>query len=157
MSRKPYHSDVSDEEWAFVASYLTLMSEDAPQREHSMREVFNGLRYLVRSGAPWRWMPNDLPPWHTVYQQTMRWLAAGVFETLVHDLRALLRMLQGKRGFAVWQGIMSDCRRRLRAAFFGLCDVNAQTIFCCFGKKSITGSSACRKSSALEDHLVSFP
>jgi transposase len=98
MSRKPYPSDVSDEEWAFVASYLTLMTEDAPQREHSLREVFNGLRYLVRSGAPWRLMPNDLPPWHTVYQQTQRWLQAGVFENLVHDLRALLRMLQGKRG-----------------------------------------------------------
>lgn len=52
MSRKPYPSDVSDEEWAFVASYLTLMTEDAPQREHSLREVFNGLRNLVRGGAP---------------------------------------------------------------------------------------------------------
>src|ERR1044071_2153411 len=98
MSRKPYPSDVSDEEWAFAAPYLTLMTEDAPQREHSLREVFNGLRWLVRTGAPWRWMPHDLPPWHTVYQQTQGWLAAGVFETLVHDLRALLRMLQGKRG-----------------------------------------------------------
>ena len=96
MSRNPYPSDVSDEEWAFVAPYLTLMTEDAPQREHSLREVFNGLRILVRAGAPWRMIPHDLPPWHTVYQQTQRWLQAGVFETLVHDLRALLRLLQGK-------------------------------------------------------------
>jgi transposase len=44
MERKAYPSDVSDEEWALVAPYLTLMSEDAPQREHSLREVFNGLR-----------------------------------------------------------------------------------------------------------------
>jgi transposase len=51
MSRKPYPSDVSDEEWAFVAPYLTLITEDAPQREHSLREDFNGLRYLVRAGA----------------------------------------------------------------------------------------------------------
>jgi transposase len=42
MSRKPYPTDVSDEEWGFVAASLTLMSEDAPQREHSLREVFNG-------------------------------------------------------------------------------------------------------------------
>lgn len=55
MIRKAYPGDVTDEEWAFVAPYLTLMSEDAPQREHWLREVFNGLRYLVRSGAPWRW------------------------------------------------------------------------------------------------------
>jgi transposase len=97
MERKAYPSDVSDEEWALVAPYLTLMSEEAPQREYSLREVFNGLRYIVRAGAPWRMMPNDLPPWHTVYQQTQRWLAAGVFEALVHDLRRLLRVAAGKK------------------------------------------------------------
>jgi transposase len=96
MERKAYPSDVSDEEWAFAAPYLTLMTEDAPQREHSLREVFNGLRYIARSGASWRMMPNDLPPWHTVYQQTQRWLKAGVFAMMVHDLRALLRVAQGR-------------------------------------------------------------
>jgi transposase len=96
MERKTYPSDVSDEEWALVAPYLTLMTEDAPQREHPLREVFNGFRYIVRAGAPWRMMPNDLPPWHTVYQQTQRWLAAGVFEEMVADLRRLLRVAAGK-------------------------------------------------------------
>ena len=43
-----YPSDVSDDEWAFVAPYLTLMKEDAPQRVHSLRSVFNTLRYMVR-------------------------------------------------------------------------------------------------------------
>jgi transposase len=52
--RKAYPSDVSDEEWALVASYLTLLREDAGQRAHSLREVFNGLRYVVKTGAPWR-------------------------------------------------------------------------------------------------------
>ena len=97
MERKAYPSDVSDEEWALVAPYLTLMTEDAPQREHPLREVFNGLRYIVRAGAAWRMMPNDLPPWHTVYQQTQRWLAAGVFEEIVADLRRLLRVTTGKK------------------------------------------------------------
>lgn len=96
MERKAYPSDVSDEEWAFVAPYLTLMSEDAPQRDHSLREVFNGLRWIIRAGAPWRMIPNDLPPWHTVYQQTQRWIAAGVFEAIVHDLRAVLRLAKGR-------------------------------------------------------------
>jgi transposase len=91
MTREPYPSDVSDNEWAFVAPYLTLMTEDAPQRDYPLREVFNGLRYIARSGAQWRMLPNDLPPWYTVYQQTQRWLKAGVFEALVHDLRSLLR------------------------------------------------------------------
>src|SRR5512137_1119349 len=96
MNRKPYPSDVSDDEWAFVAPYLTLMTEEAPQREHSLREVFNGLRYIVRTGMQWRFMPNDLPPWYTVYQQTSRWLRAGAFEAIVHDLRTLLRMVEGR-------------------------------------------------------------
>ena len=90
-ARKPNPSDVSDDEWAFVAPYLTLMREDAPQREHPLREVFNGLRWLARTGAQWRLLPHDLPPWYTVYQQTQRWLAAGVFEAIAHDLRRLLR------------------------------------------------------------------
>src|SRR5437764_10609947 len=95
-NRKPYPSDVSDEEWALVAPYLTLMTEDAPQREHSLREVFNGLRWIARTGAQWRWMPHDLPPWYTVYQQAQRWLRAGVFEDIVHDLRAVLRLADGR-------------------------------------------------------------
>lgn len=96
MNRKAYPSDISDEEWAFVAPYLTLMTEDAPQRSYPLREVFNGLRWIVRAGAPWRLMPNDLPPWEVVYQQTRRWLHAGVFATMVGDLRALLRVAQGR-------------------------------------------------------------
>src|SRR3954453_3027415 len=94
--RNPYPSDVDDTEWAFVAPYLTLMTEDAPQRRYPLREVFNALRYLVRTGAPWRMLPNDLPPWPVVYQQTQRWLAAGVFDTIVGDLRVLLRVLAGR-------------------------------------------------------------
>lgn len=97
MSRKPYPSDVSDDEWAFVAPYLTLMTEDAPQRDHSLREVFNGLRWLVRTGASWRMMPHDLPPYYTIYQQTRRWLKAGVFAAIVHDLRELLRLAAGRK------------------------------------------------------------
>jgi transposase len=97
MERKAYPSDVSDEEWALVASYLTLMTEDASQREYPLREVFNGLRYIIRTGAQWRWMPHDLPPWHVVYQQSQRWIKAGVFESLVHDLRAVLRIAEGRK------------------------------------------------------------
>jgi transposase len=96
QSRKPYPSDVSDEEWAFVAPYLVLMREDAPQREYPLREVFNALRYLVRCGGPWRMLPHDLPPWDVVYGQMRRWLEAGVFPRMTQDLRALLRLLEGR-------------------------------------------------------------
>src|SRR5215216_681349 len=90
-ARKPYPTDVSDEEWACVAPYLTLMTPDAPQRMHDLREVFDALRRIVRAGAPWRMLPTNFPPWAAVYQQTQRWLAAGVFEAMGHDLRTLLR------------------------------------------------------------------
>lgn len=95
-SRKQYPSDVRDDEWEFIAPYLTLMTEEAPQRQYPLREVFNGLRWIVRTGAQWRYMPNDLPPWHTVYQQTRRWMQAGVFEAIAHDLRVLLRLAEGR-------------------------------------------------------------
>lgn len=87
----PYPSDVSDEEWGFVAPYLALLPEDVSQRKHALREVFNGLRYLVKTGVHWRMLPHDLPPWPVVYQQMRRWLAAECFEAIVHDLRVLLR------------------------------------------------------------------
>lgn len=95
MTRKLYPSDITDDEWAFVAPYLTLMREDAPQREYDLREVFNGVRWIVRTASPWRLMPHDLPPWPVVYQQSQRWIAAGVFAAMVHDLRALLRLAKG--------------------------------------------------------------
>lgn len=94
--RKAYPSDVSDDEWALVAPYLILLPESASQRTHALREVFNGLRYIVKTGAPWRWMPNDLPPWEIVYQQAQRWLRAGCFEALAEDLRVILRLASGR-------------------------------------------------------------
>ncbi len=98
MSPKAYPSDVRDDEWAFVAPYLTLMKEDAPQRVYALREVFNGLRWIVRTGASWRMLPHDLPPWEVVYQQGQRWLKAGVFQSIVDDLRVLLRLTEGRSG-----------------------------------------------------------
>lgn len=56
--RKPSPSDVSDDEWALVAPYLTFLREEAVQRNNPLREVFNGLRYIAKTGSPWRWMPN---------------------------------------------------------------------------------------------------
>ncbi len=72
------------------------MSEEAPQREHPLRDVFNGLRRIPRTCAQWRMLPHDLPPWQTVYQQTQRWMRTGVFETMVHDLRVLIRVASGR-------------------------------------------------------------
>src|SRR6266568_3121327 len=92
-----YPSDVSDEEWAFVAPYLTLCKPEAKQREYKLREVFNAMRYVVRTGIHWRMMPHDLPPWTVVYQQMRRWFDAGCFQAMVEDLRMLLREYAGRK------------------------------------------------------------
>src|SRR3954454_11516303 len=100
MSAQPfclsYPSDVSDEEWAFIAPYLALVREDAPQRAYSLREVYNALRYLVKCGCPWRYLPTNFPPGWAVYQQTQRWMQTGVFASMAQDLRILLRLAAGR-------------------------------------------------------------
>jgi transposase len=124
MSRKPYPSDLSDAEWEFVAPYLTLMKEDAPQREHSLRELFNALRWLARAGAAWRMLPHDFPPWFAVYQQFRRWSAAGCFEAMVSDMRVILRNGQGRLSqpsAAILDGrtLQSTCESGVRAGYDG--------------------------------------
>lgn len=84
--RKPYPSNVSDDGRAFVEPYLALLQEASQQRTFSLREAFSGLRYLVKTGGQWRWMPHDLPPWPAVYQR-----AASV----------------GQNGFAQKRGLVS--------------------------------------------------
>lgn len=65
-TRASYPSDVSDDEWAFVALYLTLLSEDALQRKHDLHDVFNAAHWLVRTGAQWRMLPHDFLRWEAV-------------------------------------------------------------------------------------------
>ncbi|WP_210514044.1 IS5 family transposase [Hymenobacter terricola] len=93
LPARSYPSDVTDDEWSFVASYLALLREDAPQRRHPLRALFNALRYLGHTGCQWRYLPHDLPPWQAVYQQWTRWRDARVFESIVHDLNVLQRLL----------------------------------------------------------------
>ena len=95
-ARKPYDTDISDAEWAFVAPYLTLLPEDAGQRVHDLREVLNAVRWMIRAESPWRLIPHDLPPWHAVYDQTRRWMAAGCSGAIVHDLRKIVRLVDGR-------------------------------------------------------------
>ena len=95
--RSGYPSDVTDEEWSFVAPCLALCREDALQRDDPLRAVFDALRYVGKTGCHWRMLPNDLPPWNVVYQQMRRWMEAGCFEAIVEDLRILLREYAGRK------------------------------------------------------------
>jgi transposase len=107
-TRKSYPSDVSDAEWEFLAPLLTLMREDAPQREHSLRDLFNALRYVVKTGCQWRYLPHDFPPWTAVYQQAQRWMQANVFETVTHELRVIVRMIEERASHP--SGVIFDGR-----------------------------------------------
>lgn len=95
-ARTPYPSDVSDGEWEFLLPYLTLMDEDVPQRKYPLRAVFNALRYFVKTGCHWRYLPHEFPPWTVVYQQARRWMEAKVFEQIAHELRIVLRLVDGR-------------------------------------------------------------
>lgn len=98
MRGRSYLTDVSDEEWDFALPYLLLSREDNRSRQHSLRALFNGVRYIVKTGNQWRLMPHDLPPWEAVYQQMRRWMGAGCFEALMADVQVLLREFAGKKG-----------------------------------------------------------
>ena len=122
--KKRYPSDVEDDEWQFIVPYLTMMTLDAIQRKYDLREVFNALRYLVKTGAPWRYLPDSFPPWWVVYQQTQRWIKAGCFEDMVDDLRELLRVALGKEAqptVAIYDGqtLQSTPESGDRAGFDG--------------------------------------
>src|SRR5215468_6164851 len=95
-TRKSYPSDVTDAEREFVLPYQTRMREDAPQREHGLRELFNAVRYVAKTGCQCRFLPHDFPPWTAVYQQARRWLQAGVFEHITHDPRPIVRFLDDR-------------------------------------------------------------
>jgi transposase len=86
MERPAYPTDVSDDAWAFGAPSLPLMTEDAPQRDHSRREVLHGRGGIGRAGAAWRLRPHALPPGPTVDQHRQRGLPAGVCATIVQAL-----------------------------------------------------------------------
>ncbi len=55
------------------------------------------MRYIAKTGCNWRRLPNDLPPRPVVYQQMRRWIDARCFETIVEDLRMLLREYMGRK------------------------------------------------------------
>ena len=78
--------------------YRLLCREDSPQRKHDLRTVLNAVRYVARTGGQWRYLPREFGPWWVVYQQMRRWLAAGVFETLVADVQGIVREWAGKKG-----------------------------------------------------------
>lgn len=96
FTHDPYPSDVSESEWQFVVPYLCgLLPEETGPDGYGLRDLFDALRWIDRSGAPWHYLPHDFPPWEKAHRQAQRWMTAGCFEAIVHDVRAVLRFAEG--------------------------------------------------------------
>jgi transposase len=75
-----YQTDLTDAEWRVIAPHLPKPSATGRPREWPMREILNGIFYVMRAGCPWRLLPNDLPPWGTIYRWFAAWRDDGRFE-----------------------------------------------------------------------------
>ncbi len=92
--RRPSQGDVTDEEWGFVAPYLTLMKEDSPQRQYELRELSSALQLAGPRRCAVAIIAEQFPPGKAVCQQTQRWFRAGCFESMTDDLCSIMRVVQ---------------------------------------------------------------
>ena len=90
-----YSTDLGDSEWALLEPLLAPEQLGRP-RKHSLRAICNAIRYLQRTGCQWRLLPGDFPPWRTVYQTFWRWRNKGIWEKIMHHLRARARVQAGR-------------------------------------------------------------
>ena len=91
-----YQTDLTDEEWRVIAPHLPKPCASGRPREWPMREIINGIFYVMRAGCPWRLLPNDLPPWETIYRWFAVWRDDGRFERINHVLVMADRELVGR-------------------------------------------------------------
>ena len=96
MSRKPYPSDLTDDQWQVLAPLLPLARPGGRPRSVDLREVLNGILYMLRNGCTWRALPHDLPPWGTVWWYFRTWRRDGTWEQLHDALRPLVRRGAGR-------------------------------------------------------------
>src|SRR4051812_16390764 len=96
MTRKSYSSDLSDAEWHLLAPLVPPAKSGGHPRVVDIREVINGIFYILRTGAQWRELPHDLPPKGTVYGYFRDWRRAGVWETMNTTLREHVRIAVGR-------------------------------------------------------------
>ena len=93
---KRYPSDLTDAEWALLEPLLPQPKGIGRPRKHPLREILNGIFYVLRSGCSWRMLPKDLPPWQTVYTYFRRWKLDGTWERIHTALRERTRQQSGR-------------------------------------------------------------
>jgi putative transposase len=96
MSRKPYPTDLTDEQWDLLRPLLPAARPGGRPRSVDLREVLNALLYVLRTGCPWRHLPHDLPPWGTVWAYFRRWRDDGTLERVHDELRTQTRRAAGR-------------------------------------------------------------
>ena len=97
MERKPYPTNLTDEQWKLIESFLPDAKPGGRPRKTDLREVVNALLYLVRSGCQWRMIPHDFPPWKTCYNYYRAWIANGTWDEMVASLRMEVRAQAGRQ------------------------------------------------------------
>ncbi len=96
MTRKPYPSDLSDAQWKELAPLLPPPKPGGQPRTVDLREVINGILYLLRGGIPWRMLPHDVPPWGTVWWYFRQWRKDGTWERIHETLLPRVREAEGR-------------------------------------------------------------
>ena len=96
MIRKPYPSDLTDAQWEELTLLLPSAKPGGRHRSADLREVVNGILYVLRSGCPWRMLPHDLPPWGTVWWYFRQWRKDGTWERIHETLRPEVREAVGR-------------------------------------------------------------
>ena len=92
-----YDSDVSDEEWDLIKHYFDpLDKRGGIRKKHPKRKIVNAIFYLNKTGTQWRLLPNDFPPWQTVYDHYSRWNRRGVWEAVLDQVNELHRKKTAK-------------------------------------------------------------
>ena len=105
-SMTAYASDLSDQEWAILEPLIPQAKPGGRPRSVDMRQILNGIFYMLRSGCAWRLLPHDYPAWSTVYDYFRKWRNAGVWEQIVTTLRERLRVQAGRK--ATPSGVIID-------------------------------------------------
>ena len=98
--RKTYPTDLSDKEWDCLKSRLPGSKLPGRLRSHSLRDIFDAIFYVLRSGCPWRLLPHDFPPWSTVYYHFRRFRLSGVWHLVFKVLSSAERKRVGKDPYA---------------------------------------------------------
>lgn len=96
MSRKPYPTDLTDEQWKLVSRYVPEPKPGGRPAAYARREIVNAILYIAKNGCTWRNLPRDLPPYRIVFHYFRLWQTDGTWETIHAALRTKVRKAAGK-------------------------------------------------------------